>query len=204
MTSTSAAPRLVLTAIPDSWSWMRRDLLIRLAPFAAVFAGVQLFLLPSWTVLSLGDVRAQLAFGLVGAPLLFVAATWVQWRLTQSRRVLSVPSGPGDAWFQASYYAVNAPIEEAFFRGVVQGGLGALTVPLAGFVVGTAAYVLYHRLGWSWPDTLATALLGVPLGLAFWLLPGPPSLLGVTIAHIGATCGFLGLGPFVLRRLRLV
>jgi membrane protease YdiL (CAAX protease family) len=183
---------------------MRRDLVIRLAPFAAIALAVELFFRPRWIGFAAGDVRAQLAFGLAGAPLLFIAATWVQWRLTRSRRVLSVPAGAGDAWFQAAYYVLNAPIEEALFRGVIQGGAGALTVPFAGFVVGTAAYVLYHRLGWSWPDTLATALLGIPLGLAFWLLPGPPSLAGVTIAHVGATCGFLGLGPFALRKLRLV
>jgi membrane protease YdiL (CAAX protease family) len=205
MTSaTTNSTRLVLTAIPDSWAWMRRDLLIRLLPFAVVCAAVEIVLRPRWIGFAGGDVRAQLTFGLLGAPALFLAATYVQLRLTRSRRVLSVPSGPGDAWFQAAYYALNGPIEESFFRGVVQGGLGALTVPPVGFVIGTAAYVLYHRLGWSWPDTLATALLGVPLGLAFWLLPGPPSLLGVSIAHVGATCGFLGLGPFVLRRMRLV
>jgi len=177
---------------------------IRLLPFVAIVALIALAFRPRWIGLSAGNVAAQLAFGLVGAPVLFVAATWVQLRLTRSRRALSVPRDAGDAWFQAAYYALNGPIEEAFFRGIVQGGLGALTEPIAGFVVGTAAYVLYHRLGWSWPDTLATALLGVPLGLAFWLLPGPPSLLGVSIAHVGATCGFLGLGPFVLRRMRLV
>jgi membrane protease YdiL (CAAX protease family) len=204
MTSTSPATRVVLTAIPDSWSWMWRDLLIRLAPFTAVFAGVAMILRPKWIGLSAGDLGAQLAFGLAGAPILFVAATWVQLQLTRRRGVLSVPTGAGDAWFQAAYYALNAPIEEAFFRGLVQGGLGALTLPVVGYAAGTAAYVLYHRLGWSWPDTFATALLGVPLGLAFWLLPGPPSLLGVSIAHAGATCGFLGLGPLVLRRLRLV
>lgn len=183
---------------------MKRDLVIRLAPFAAITLVIELILRPAWLGLAAGDARAQLAFGLAAAPLLFAAATWVQWRLSRRRGVLSVPAGPGDAWFQAAYYMLNAPIEEALFRGLVQGGLGTLTVPVAGFAVGTAAYVLYHRLGWSWPDTLATALLGVPLGLAFWLLPGPPSLLGVTIAHVGATCGFLGLGPFVLRKLRLV
>lgn len=183
---------------------MRRDILIRLAPFAAVVLAVQLAFRPFWLGFSLGDVRAQLLFGFAGAPLLFAAATYVQLRLTRSRGVISVPDGPGDAWFQAAYYALNGPIEEAFFRGLVQGGLGALTLPVIGYLVGTAAYVLYHRLAWSWPDTLATALLGVPLGLAFWLLPGPPSLLGVSIAHIGATCGFLGLGPFLLRKLRLV
>ena len=178
--------------------------MIRLAPFAAIALAVELALRPSWNGFALGDLRAQLTFGLVAAPLLVVAATWVQWRLTRSRGVLSVPAGAGDAWFQAAYYVLNAPVEEALFRGFIQGGLGALIAPFAGFVAGTATYVLYHRLGWSWPDTLATALLGVPLGLAFWLLPGTPSLIGVSIAHVGATCGFLGLGPFVLRKLRLV
>ena len=193
-----------MTAIPDSWAWMRRDLVIRLLPFAAVCAAVEVLWRPSWIGLTAGDVTVQLVFGLVGAPLLFGAATFVQWRLARARGALSVPAGASDAWFQAAYYALNGPLEEAFFRGLVQGGIGALSVPALGFAVGTAAYVLYHRLGWSWPDTLATTLLGVPLGLAFWLLPGSPSLLGVSIAHVGATCGFLGLGPFALRRLRLI
>jgi membrane protease YdiL (CAAX protease family) len=194
----------VLTAIPDSWSWMKRDALIRLLPFALVFAVVEVAFRPAWTGWSLGDVRAQLAFGIIAAPLLFVAATAVQLQLTRRRRALSAPGEASDAWFQAGYYVLNGPIEEAFFRGLIQGGLGALLFPFAGFIAGTASYVLYHRLGWSWPDTLATALLGIPVGLAFWLLPGPPSLLGVSIAHVAATCGFLGLGPYVLRRLRLV
>ncbi len=128
----------------------------------------------------------------------------MQLRLARRRGAISAPADAGDAWFQAGYYAVNGPVEEAFFRGLVQGGVGALTAAPIGFLAGTAAYVLYHRLGWSWPDTLATALLAVPVGLAFWLLPGPPSLLGVSIAHIGATCGFLGPGPYLLRKLRLV
>ncbi len=183
---------------------MRRDALIRLLPFAALSAAVALAAHPAWLGLSAGNVGAQLAFGLAGAPLLFVAATAVQLQLTRRRRTLSVPANAIDAWFQAAYYAVNGPLEEAFFRGLVQGGLGALTFPFAGFLVGTTAYVLYHRLGWAWPDTLATLLLGIPLGVAFWILPGPPSLLGVSIAHVGATCGFLGLGPLLLRRFRLL
>src|SRR5947209_11223412 len=120
MTSTSAPTRLVLTAIPESWAWMRRDLVIRLVPFAAVSIAVALALRPRWIGFTAGDVGAQLTFGAVGAPILFVASTWVQLRLTRSRRVLSVPSGPADAWFQAGYYALNGPIEEAFFRGFVQ------------------------------------------------------------------------------------
>jgi membrane protease YdiL (CAAX protease family) len=159
---------------------------------------------PSWLGFSAGLLGVQLVFAAVAAPVLFVAATFVQLRLARRRGALSVPAGSDDAAFQAGFYVLNGPIEEAFFRGLVQGGLGiALGAPV-GFVVGTASYVLYHRLGWPWAETLATALAGIPLGLAFWLLPGPPSLLGVSIVHIAATCGFLGPGPYLLKKLRFL
>ena len=136
---------------------------------------------------------------------MFAAAAAVQLWLTRRRGALSVPADAGDAVFQAGFYVLNGPIEEALFRGLAQGGLGFAFGSPVGFISATASYVLYHRLGrWAWADTFATALVGVPLGLAFWLLPGPPSLLGISIAHIAATCGFLGPGPYLLRRLRMV
>ena len=184
---------------------MRQDLLVRLLPFSVACAGVYLIASrPAWFGLGLGSPAVQVVFGLVMAPLMFGAAVIAQLLLTRRRGALSVPDGGADAWFQAGFYGLNGPIEEAFFRGLIQGGIGVIFGAPLGFAVGTAAYVLYHRLGWPWADTFATALVGVPLGLAFWLLPGPPSLLGVSIAHIGATCGFLGPGPYLLRRLRLV
>ncbi len=170
---------------------MAPDLLRRLLPFAAVVAVVEIVWRPSWLGFSAGRLDAQLVFAAVAAPVLFVAATFVQLWLARRRGALSVPAGSDDAAFQAGL-------------GLVQGGLGiALGAPV-GFVVGTASYVLYHRLGWPWAETLATALVGIPLGLAFWLLPGPPSLLGVSIVHIAATCGFLGPGPYLLKKLRLL
>jgi membrane protease YdiL (CAAX protease family) len=198
--------RLVGTRISDSWGWVRTDLLVRIAPFASVFALVYLIKSrPGWLGLSLGRPGVQVVFAAVAAPLMFAAAVWVQRRLTLRRGALSVPANAGDAWFQAGFYVVNGPVEEAFFRGVLQGGLGLVWGPPVGFAIATTAYVLYHRLGrWPWADTLATALVGVPLGLAFWLLPGPTSLLGVSIAHIAATCGFLGPGPYLLKKLNLV
>jgi membrane protease YdiL (CAAX protease family) len=197
--------RLVLTRIPDSWAWMRPDLLIRLLPFTVACAAISMLASrPQWAGIGPGRLDAQLLFGLVAAPLMFVAAMIAQLWLARRRGALRVPAGPGDAWFQSGFYVVNGPIEEAFFRGLIQGGLGVLLGAPAGFAVGTAAYVLYHRLSWPWADTFATALVGVPLGLAFWLLPGSPSIIGVSIAHIAATCGFLGPGPYLLRRLRLV
>jgi membrane protease YdiL (CAAX protease family) len=184
---------------------MRPDLLIRILPFASIYGAVYLLASrPAWLGLSPGRLGGQLAFGLIAAPIMFTAAMLAQLWLARRRGSLSVPAGRSDAWFQAGFYALNGPIEEAFFRGLMQGGIGAAFGGPAGFVMGAAAYVLYHRLGWPWIDTFATALVGVPLGLAFWLLPGPPSLIGVSIAHIAATCGFLGPGPYILKKLRIV
>jgi membrane protease YdiL (CAAX protease family) len=199
-------PKLVLTRIPYSWRWMRSDLLVRLLPFAAAYAvAYRLASGAPWLGFSTGDLDVQVTFAAIASPAMFVAAAAVQLWLTRRRGALLVPAGPGDAWFQGAYYALNGPVEEAFFRGLMQAGLAVLWGMPAGFAVSTLVYVVYHRLGrWTWPDTVATALVSVPLGLAFWLLPGPPSLLGVSIAHIAATCGFLGPGPYLLKKLRLL
>ncbi|MHB8589139.1 MAG: CPBP family intramembrane glutamic endopeptidase [Candidatus Dormibacteraceae bacterium] len=198
--------RLTLTEIPDSWAWMRLDLLVRIVPLVLAYGVVyQLDTRRAALGLSAGRLGVQLLFAAVAAPLMFGAAVWVQRWLTRRRGALSVPASGRDAWFQAGFYVVNGPVEEAFFRGLVQGGLGVLLGVPAAFAIATAIYVLYHRLGrWTWSDTFATALVGVPLGLAFWLLPGPPSLVGVSIAHVAATCGFLGPGPYLLKKLNLV
>jgi membrane protease YdiL (CAAX protease family) len=197
--------QLVLTRPAESWAWMRGDLVLRLGPFAAAVAVAWLLWRPRWLGLGPGDLRAQLLFGLIGLPAFFLGAVALQAAVSRRRGALRVPAGPADAALQAAYYVLNGPLEEAFFRGLLQGGLAVVVGPPAGFALATAAYVLYHRLGaWTWTDVLVTVLGGVPLGMAFWLLPGPPSLVGVAIAHVGATCGYLGPGPYLLRRLRLL
>lgn len=194
---------LVPTATTDSLAWMRPDVLTRLVPFALVVAAAWIIWRPSWLGLQAGDLDAQLGFGLPGAIVFFAAACLLQVALTHARGSLKVPASRADLGLQAGYYLLNAPIEEAMFRGLVQGGLTVLAGPAAGIVAGTSTYVLYHRLGgWAWIDVLATALVGVPVALAYWLLPGPPSLLGITLVHAGATCGFLGPGPWLLRKFR--
>jgi membrane protease YdiL (CAAX protease family) len=184
---------------------MRSDLLARLLPFTVAYAAAfKLTSGASWLGLSPGIFGVQVAFGAIAAPAMFVAAAAVQAWLTRRRGVLNVPDRPRDAWFEALFYVVNGPVEEAFFRGLVQGGLTIFWSAPVGFLIATTVYVLYHRLGrWTWPDTAATALVGVPLGLAYWLLPGPASLLGVSIAHIAVTSGFLGPGPYLLKKLNL-
>ena len=191
-----------LTSVQESWAWMRSDIVARLGPFALAVLATWLIWRPRWLGLAPGELPAQLLFGIAGAAVLFGAAVLVQLPLTRRRGGLRVPADGADLALQGAYYVLNGPLEEAFFRGLVQGGLGAALGPPVGFAVATAAYVLYHRLGsWRWLDVVATLGAGVPLGLGFWLLPGPPSLIGVAIAHIGGTCGFLGPGPYLLRRL---
>src|SRR6266851_126106 len=123
MTTTT---RVALTRIPDSWAWMAPDLLRRLLPFALVVAVVEIGWRPSWLGVSAGRPDAQLAFAAFAAPVLFVAAMAVQLWLARRRGALSVPAGRDDAWFQAGFYALNGPIEEAFFRAS-------------------------SRVGWAWP-----------------------------------------------------
>ena len=197
--------RAVPTRPADSLRWIKPDLLVRLLPFAAVVVAAWVAWRPAWLGLEAGDLGAQLLFAAIAGPVLFAGAAGAQLLLSRRRGSLLVPASGSDLWLQAAFYCLNGPLEEGFFRGLVQGGLGHLLAPWAGFLVATAAYVLYHRLGrWPWPDVAATALLGVPLGLAFWLLPGPPSLLGVSLVHAVATSGFLGPGPWLLRRLGLL
>lgn len=195
---------LIPTRPADTVRWLLPDLGFRLVPFAGLTAATWLVWRPPWLGLGPGTLRVQLTFGLVAMPVLFLLAAASQLALSRRRGALRVGAG-ADALLQASYYALNGPIEEIFFRGLLQGGLTVAAGPWFGFLVATGVYVLYHRLGgWWWPDVAATALLGIPLGLAFWLLPGPPSLIGVSLAHFGATCGFLGPGPYLLRRLGLL
>jgi membrane protease YdiL (CAAX protease family) len=202
----AAGPTLIATTVSDSAAWMRRDLVQRVLPFGAAVLAVWGLGRPRWLGMGAGRRPAQLGFGLAAGTVLFPAALAVQLLLTHRvRGAVKVPAGAADAVLQAGYYALNAVVEEAFFRGLLQSGLSAALGRLTGPVAGTAAYVLYHRLGgWAWPDVLATALIGVPLAVAYRSLPGPPSVLGVSLAHWGATCGFLGPGPLLARRLGLL
>ncbi|HZV50906.1 MAG TPA: CPBP family intramembrane glutamic endopeptidase [Candidatus Dormibacteraeota bacterium] len=198
----AGSPHLIFTRPSDSLAWIRIDLAQRLLPFATMITAVWLAARPTWLGIAPGRLPAQLGFGLAGGAGGFAAACLLQRLLAPVRGSLRVPDGPADAILQTAYYLLNAPIEEAVFRGLIQGGLGALIGTAPGMAAGVAGYVLYHRLGgWAWIDVAATALVGVPAALAFHFLPGAPSLLGVSLLHFGATCGFLGPGPGLLRRI---
>jgi len=98
------------------------------------------------------------------------------------------------------YLFVNAPVEEFFFRGfilaIVTQWTGSLFV---GWLISTVVYTLYHRLGkWNWRSVAGVGLAGIVFSLVYLLLPGPHSLLAVTIVHAMTTSGFLSWGDEAL------
>src|SRR5258708_22386619 len=92
-TTLNPSTRLVLTDIPDSWAWIRTDLLVRIAPFVVAFA-IAYALVPRRAAfgLSAGSLGVQLLFAAVAAPLMFGAAVWGLLQLTRPPRALRVPA----------------------------------------------------------------------------------------------------------------
>src|ERR1700682_5798340 len=85
-TTLRSATRVVGTNIPDSWAWMRTDLLVRIAPFVGAFVVAYAVLSrPAALGLSFGRPGVQLLFAAVAAPFLFSAAVLVPLWVTRRR-----------------------------------------------------------------------------------------------------------------------
>ncbi len=194
----------ILTTRPrDSLRWIRWDLPLRMFPLLAVPLGfLWLGRPPAAMGLVAPHAPRDVLLGIaLGGPAFAVGAAFNEW--LQRRAPYRVVPDLADLWVQTAYYVVlNAPIEELFFRGLLQNGLALWwRAPAAAFVVATAIFTLYHRLGrWSWEATAGAGVAGVALGLLF-LLQDPPSLVLPVIVHAFITCGFLGPGPWLWWRL---
>src|SRR5207244_5342334 len=89
-----APTRLELTRIPDSWAWMRPDIVMRLLPFTAAFAIAYLASgRAGWLGLGTGRLSVQLGFAALAVPVMFAAYVAVQLLLTRRRGALRVPDG---------------------------------------------------------------------------------------------------------------
>jgi membrane protease YdiL (CAAX protease family) len=199
--------RLYRTSVADSWRWMRLDLLIRLIPLAIAP------LVFSWlTATPLGSMGLTLTHWmrdlLVAIPLAVVgfviAAAFAEYLARRSRRWF-VPDGRDLAVQSVYYLALNAPVEEWFFRGFLQGGLSRWWgAPASAVVVTTIVFGAYHFLDrWGWRPVVGATAAGLALGLIYLWQPQPPSLLTPTLVHAAITCGFLSLGPYAIFRWRL-
>jgi hypothetical protein len=194
------SPRLTRSTPATTWRWLWPDVLIRIVPLTAIpLLSAALQHLPtSWLGLSAGNWLLQV---LIGLPIgLAMAAFAIAYR--------SVVLGPrfrrptcADHLLQSVYYlCINAPAEELFFRGFLLTIVAQWTGWTGwGWLVSTAAYTLYHRLGkWSWRSIAGVGLAGLLFSTLYIALPGPRSLLLVVIVHGFTTWGFLSLGDEVL------
>jgi membrane protease YdiL (CAAX protease family) len=198
-------PAIFRTRPVDSWRWIRWDVPARLGPLLLVPLLLLALGYPSGALgLDAAHGARDLALGaFLGLPAFAVGAAFNEW-LQRHGRARVVPT-TADLWLQTGYYVVlNAPIEELFFRGLLQNGLARWwQAPLLAFLVATTIFTGYHLLGrWSLEATAGAGVAGVALGLLF-LAQQPPSLVLPVTVHAFITCGFLGLGPWLWWRLRL-
>ncbi|EFH86349.1 CPBP family intramembrane glutamic endopeptidase [Ktedonobacter racemifer] len=200
--SNAKSTQLVRSTVATSWRWMWPDLLMRIIPMSLVpLLYIAFFHLPlSFLGLTLTHVPLHLLVGLlVGIGMAIfaifyrmnVVGPWFRWPTAS------------DQCFQSFFYLfINAPVEELFFRGFLLAIVTQWTGWLGwGWLVSTAVYTLYHRLGkWNWRSVGGVGLAGIVFSLVYLLLPGPHSLLAVTLVHGFTTSGFLSWGDEALYR----
>ena len=201
------AARVYRTTVAASWRWMRLDLLARLLPLAVAP------LVVAWiTRTPLGAFGLNLSHALrdllVAVPLALVgfavAAGFAEYLARRSQRWF-VPDRADLAVQTAYYIFLNAPVEEWFFRGFLQGSLVRWwNWPVLAVLLSTAVFGGYHFLDrWGWRPVVGATAAGLSLGLIYLWQPSPPSLLTPVLVHAAITCGFLSVGPFLLYRLSL-
>ncbi len=198
--TTLKTSQIARSTVASSWRWMRLDLLTRIIPLAITpFLYLALFHMPlSFLGLTVGNLGQQILIGLLVGSLMAVFA--IMYRVYIVGPWFHRPTFY-DHLFQACYYLfINGPIEELFFRGFLLSAITQWTGWLGwGWLVSTATYTLYHRLGrWSWRSVGGVGLAGIVFSLVYLLQPSPRSLLAVIIVHGLTTCGFLSWGSEVL------
>ena len=195
-------PQVVRSTVKDSWRWMWPDILVRIIPLTVVpFLYIAILHLPlSFLGLTLHNAPQQILLGLIVGILMaafaatyrmYVVGPWFRWPTT------------GDHIFQGIFYLlINGPVEELFFRGFMLAAVAQWTGWIGwGWLVSTAAYTLYHRLGkWNWRSVGGVGLAGLVFSLVYLWQPDPRSLVAVSIIHGFTTSGFLSWGDEVLYR----
>jgi membrane protease YdiL (CAAX protease family) len=185
---------------------MRLDLLLRLVPLTLLplvfirLTGTPLRDLGLVMTHPLRDLLVAIPLGLTAFA---IAAAFAAYLSRRSGRVF-VPTKP-DLLLQSAYYLLlNAPVEEWFFRGFLQGTLARWwSAPVLAVLATTAVFGGYHFLDrWGWRPVAGATAAGLTLGLIYLLQPSPPSLLAPVLVHAAITCGFLSLGPYLLYRWR--
>jgi membrane protease YdiL (CAAX protease family) len=185
---------------------MRLDLLLRLVPLTLVpllFSWLTRTPLGNFGLALTHPVRDLLLAIPLGVAAFAIAAAFAAYLSRRSGRWF-VPTRP-DLLVQSAYYLfLNAPVEEWFFRGFLQGGLARWwNAPVLALLATTAVFGGYHFLDrWGWRPVAGATAAGLALGLIYLWQPAPASLLAPVLVHAAITCGFLSLGPYLIYRWR--
>lgn len=203
-----------LTALPqstahESWPGLRALILGMLAPFALVvfiyaryFAGG-----PAAIGLTRAHLRRDLVLGAsIGIPMLGLAAAFKSWAVPRYRA-----HTPADHTLQTVFFmAINAPVEELFWRGMVQtftirqieriAGPGA-QANATGWALTTLGFGAFHTIGGNWPrrGVIGATVGGGIFGLVYLLQPRPRSILPSILVHGLAGTGFFNGGDAILQ-----
>jgi len=201
--SSIKSAQVARSTVRDTWRWLWPDVLMRIIPLTIIpFLYIALFHLPlSFLGLTLHNWPLQLALGLIIGLAMTVFA--ISYRITIVGPWFRWPT-PTDHALQSFYYLfINGPVEELFFRGFLLAAVTQWTGWIGwGWLVSTAVYTLYHRLGkWNWRSVGGVGLAGLVFSFLYLLQPIPHSLLAVVIVHGFTTWGFLSLGDEFMYRL---
>jgi len=201
--STIKSSQVARSTVIDTWRWLWPDMLMRILPLGIIpFLYIAIFHLPlAFLGLTLHNWPQQLVIGLI------VSIVMTLFAITYRIRIV----GPWFRWPNISdhmlqgifYLFINGPVEELFFRGFLLAAVTQWTGWLGwGWLVSTALYTLYHRLGkWSWRSVGGVGLAGIVFSSLYLAQPDPRSLLAVVIVHGFTTWGFLSLGDEVMYRI---
>ncbi|HEX9135145.1 MAG TPA: CPBP family intramembrane glutamic endopeptidase [Ktedonobacteraceae bacterium] len=200
--TTLKSPQVARSTVADTWRWLWPDVLTRIIPLGGIpFLYITIVRLPlAFLGLTLHNWPQQLVLGLVLGLVMTCFAT--AYRMFIVGPFFRRPT-PGDHALQAFYYLViNGPVEELFFRGFLLAAVTQWTGWIGwGWLVSTAAYTLYHRLGkWNWRSVGGVGLAGLVFSVVYLAQPEPRSLLAVVIVHGFTTWGFLSLGDEIMYR----
>lgn len=197
-------PIIERNTVADTWDWLWKDTLFRVTPFA-LSGGWYLWRARRHAPAAKRDVVRETLLGLaLGVPMAALAAVFRGWVAPRYRLPTAVDQGLQSAF----YFAVNAPAEEMFWRGMVQSAavsgvrhIPALrhAAPTLGWMGATAAFGAYHRLGkWSWRSIAGVTVAGGLFGALYEFRTPSRRLLAPTIVHGFATAGFLSWGDAYL------
>lgn len=192
----------------ETWARVWPDTLRRLIPFGAAALAYA-----RWR--SEGQRRVgqaarhpaqDFALGLaIGVPMMGVAAAFRAWAVPGYR----LPTAPDQALQTVYYVALNAPVEELFWRGMLQTeateraskALGpGFRASAIGWLAATAAFGIFHSFGgdWNWRAVAGATAAGGVFGLTYALQREPRSIWPSVIVHGLTTCGFFNLGDLLL------